>query len=82
MMNTDALYEKLTPIFHEVFDDDTLKPHPAMTAAEVENWDSLSNIRLIVEIERRFDVNFSTAEITGLANVGELVALIQRKLKA
>ncbi|MCC6532441.1 MAG: acyl carrier protein [Burkholderiales bacterium] len=79
-MTTEELYTKLTPIFRDVFDDESLAPHPAMTAAEVESWDSLSNIRLIVDIEQRFKIHFTTAEITGLANVGELVAVIERKL--
>lgn len=78
-MDSDAMYQKLTPIFREVFDDDSLVPHPRMTAAEVENWDSLSNIRLIVAIEEAFGVSFTTAEISGLKDVSELVAVVARK---
>jgi acyl carrier protein len=79
-MDAEAIYQKLTPIFREVFDDDSLVPHPRMTAAEVENWDSLSNIRLIVAIEEALSVNFTTAEVAGLKDVSELVAVIQRKV--
>jgi acyl carrier protein len=81
-MTSEDLYAKLTPIFRDVFDDESLVPKAGMTAADVESWDSLSNIRLIVEIEQRFKISFTTAEITGLANVGELVGVIQRKLAA
>jgi acyl carrier protein len=79
-MNDKDVYEKLIPIFREVFDDNKIVPHPAMTAAEVESWDSLSNIRLIVSVEEGFKINFDTAEITQLANVGELVQVIQKKV--
>ena len=79
-MKSDEIYEKFTPIFREVFDDEHLVPHPRMTAVEVENWDSLSNIRLIVAIEEAFSVSFTTAEISGLQDVSELVAIVARKV--
>lgn len=86
MSNNDALdknfiYEKMTPIFREVFDDETIQPHQLMTAADVDNWDSLSNILMIVAVEESFKINFSTGEITQLKNVGELVDVIAAKIK-
>ena len=72
--------EKLTPIFRDVFDDEGIVPHLAMTAKEVAEWDSLGHIRLMVAIEQTFGVKFTTSEISNLANVGELVAVIDKKL--
>lgn len=72
--------EKLAPIFQDVFDDDSIVPHPAMTAKEVAEWDSLGHIRLMVAIEQAFGIKFSTSEISNLANVGELVVVIEKKL--
>lgn len=77
---TDTLLARLTPIFRDIFDNDTLTLRPSMTAAEVDGWDSLANIRLFVAIEVALGIRFSAVEISGLANVGALVALIERKL--
>lgn len=79
-METAAIFEKITPIFREVFDDNSLVPTPAMTAKDVEEWDSLNHIRLIVSIETAFGIKFAVTEIAGLKNVGDLVALIRAKL--
>ena len=73
------LIDKLLPIFRNVFDDEELVIKPTTTAKDVEGWDSLAHIRLIVAIEKYFALHFSAAEITGLENVGELVELILRK---
>jgi acyl carrier protein len=78
MISTE-LYEQLNRVFHDVFDDDTIKVTPEMTAEDVESWDSLSNIRLIATVERTFKVKFTMSEIGKLKNVGELVALIQKR---
>lgn len=79
MTNHDPLYERLAPIFQDVFDDDNVMPHPAMTAADVEEWDSLSHIRLIVAIEQAFSIKFSTAELASLETVSDMVALLKEK---
>ena len=74
------IMETLTPIFREVFDNPSLVLRDDMTAADVENWDSLNHIDLIVAIERKLKVKFTTREVTSLKNVGELAALTQKKL--
>jgi acyl carrier protein len=68
--------------FREVFDDDSLELRPGMTAADVENWDSLSHIDMIVGLEREFKVKFTTAEVTNLKNVGDLATLVDKKRSA
>jgi acyl carrier protein len=70
----------LTPIFRDVLDDDEIVPTPALTAHDVDEWDSLRHIRLVVTVEKDLGVKFTTAEISALENVGQFVALIQAKL--
>jgi acyl carrier protein len=72
--------EKLTRTFRFVFDDPNLELKRSTSANEVEGWDSLTYINLIVAIESEFRIRFTTAEITALKNVGELTDLIGRKL--
>lgn len=71
--------EQVQSIMQDVFDLDDLEITPETSAADVEEWDSLSHIRLIVAIEKAFKIRFKTAEITGLQNVGELVRVIDAK---
>lgn len=81
-MTTDEIYARLTPIFRDVFDDPELQPRPEMVADDVDAWDSLSHIRLILSVEKAFRINFSTAEIGRAQNVGEFVDMIRVKLTA
>jgi len=79
-MPESELYEKLTVVFRDVFDDVDLTPTPEMTADDVEEWDSLSHIRLMLSVEKAFGVRFSTVELGGLKKVGDLAALVETKL--
>lgn len=80
-MNEDAIWAKLTRVFHELFDDEEIELKPETTAEDIEEWDSLTNVQLLIAIEQDFDgVKFSTGEIANLRNVGELVAVIQKQL--
>jgi acyl carrier protein len=76
-MDEAQIYAKLTGIFEDVFDEDTVVITPELSAKDVVGWDSLTHIRLIVTIEKAFKVKFSTAEIGKLANVGDLAKLIK-----
>jgi acyl carrier protein len=71
--------ERMQSVFRDVFDDEALVLRPEMTAADVETWDSLTHINLVVGIEREFKVKFTTAEVTSLKNVGDLATLVERK---
>lgn len=73
------IYQRLTSIFREVFDDEAIVPQDTMTAADVPAWDSLSNIRLVVAVEMEFGIQFTTGEVAGLSNVGEFVSVIQQR---
>src|SRR3954453_11572038 len=78
---TDSvLYEKLTQIFREVFEDDEIVLGPETTADKTKGWDSLKNVRLMLTIEKGFGVKIATSEMLRMQNVGDLAALIGRKV--
>jgi len=78
-METSEIVSRLTPIFRDVFNDDGLVVSESMTAADVPTWDSLSNINMIIAVEKAFGVKFSIKDVRNLKNVGELLDLIKRK---
>ena len=71
--------EKLSDVFRKTFDDDTLELTPTLSAKDVKDWDSFNHITLIVSLEEAFDVAFTTEEITGMQNVGDLVRILNAK---
>ncbi len=81
-MTDQEIRSRLNEIFHDVFDDESIQVTDAMTAKDVEEWDSLNHINLIVAVERSFRIKFTTKEVSNLANVGEFIALIASKLAA
>lgn len=70
---------ELADILRTLFDDYDGPVTGALTAADVEQWDSLANVQLVVLAERTFGVRFTTAEITSLPNLGALADLIRAK---
>jgi acyl carrier protein len=76
------IVERMQTVFRDVFDDDNLVLRSDLTAADVENWDSLAHINLILGIEREFKVRFTTAEVASLKNAGDLEVLVQKKVGA
>ena len=78
-MEKSEIESRLTPIFRDVFNDNTLVVTEGLTAANVATWDSLSNINMIVAVEKAFGVKFSIKDVRNLKNVGELLELIKRK---
>jgi acyl carrier protein len=79
-MDEAQIYTQLSEVFQDVFDEDSLSLTPSLSAKDVDGWDSLTHIRLILTIERAFKVKFSTSEIGKLENVGDLVTLIKTKI--
>ena len=77
-MQEAEIYAKLTTVFRNVFDDECVLT-PETTADDVEGWDSLNHIRLILAVSKAFTTKFSASEVGELKNVGELVELIRRK---
>ena len=74
-----ANHEKLFKIFAKVFDNPTLKIERHMTANDVEGWDSMSHLSLIVTVEKEFGIKISGAEVMRLKNVGDLMDLVDAK---
>ena len=62
-----------------MFGDDTIKVEASTTAADVDGWDSVSNIEVLVALEQEFGIRFNTGEMATLANVGQLVTLIAER---
>ncbi|MFO6446934.1 acyl carrier protein [Erythrobacter sp. NE805] len=70
---------RIARLMEDVFDLDELAYEETLSAADIEEWDSLSNIRFVVAIEKEFGVRFSNSEVAGLDNVGQMVDLIISK---
>jgi acyl carrier protein len=78
-MDESDIYARLTDIFEDVFDEDSIKVIPSLSAKDVDGWDSLTHIRLLLTVEKAFKVKFSTSEIGKLETVGDLVTLIKAR---
>ena len=78
-MPESQIYERLNEIFRDVIGDDSITLTAATSAEDVEGWDSVTNISLLVSIETQFGVKIRTDEMETLKNVGDMVALIQSK---
>ncbi|HXE97635.1 MAG TPA: acyl carrier protein [Dongiaceae bacterium] len=74
------LQEKLNRIFCDVFDDEDISITPGMTANDIDGWDSLSHVNLIVAIETKFNIRFSQKELLTFKNVGDLTGCICGKI--
>ena len=70
------LHRRLTEVFRDVFEDPRLEIADFTTASDIEKWDSLTHVSLIVATEKEFGVRFTTKEVKGLANVGDFMRLI------
>lgn len=79
-MQNEALLEQVQEIFRDVLDDEEIVLQDISTAEDVEGWDSLTHIQLIVAIEKHFKIKFTSKEILSWKNVGELVDCLAAKL--
>lgn len=76
------ILEELQPVFREVFDDDSIVLISETNADMIEDWDSLSHIRLVMAIEKKFGIKFSYDDLQNMKNVGEAAEIINRRLIA
>ncbi len=74
-------WQTLTGVFQQVFEDDTLRINEKTTADDIDGWDSLSHVNLIVAVETTFNVRFTQKELLTFKNVGDLVRSIESKIK-
>jgi acyl carrier protein len=76
-----ALKNDLSLIFQRVFENLTIEISEVTTANDIENWDSLTNMLLILEIEKHFKIKFSFKEVRTFKNVGDLMASIEQHVQ-
>jgi len=74
----DEIKSRLNKVFQEQFDDEEIKIFESMTAEDIEEWDSLMHIVLVVAVEKEFNVRLNAAEVGKLENVGEMIRLIDK----
>lgn len=78
-MTHDDIIERLTEVFREVFDDDSIKINDRTTANDIEEWDSLEHINLIEAVEKEFSMRFQMREVSGMKDVGEMADIIAER---
>ena len=79
-MSREEVYEQLTTVFQDVFDDDDISISDNTSAKDIDGWDSLNHINLVLGTEQEFEIKFRTSEVAQLSNVGEFVDLIINKI--
>jgi acyl carrier protein len=79
-MTSNEIITELEPIFSDILDVPNLQLTRETQAADVEGWDSLAHINLVVAIEKRYKVKFALGELQDLKNVGDMADLIIKKL--
>ena len=78
-MTIEEIEKRLTEVFRDVLDRDSIVLARETTAADIEEWDSLAHISLLVAIEKEFNISLTLTEVEQLRNVGDMFDLIQRK---
>lgn len=81
-MSETEVMQQLNEIFRDLFELPELELTPGMSADDIDEWDSVNHVMLVVEIERQFKIKFHTAEVEEMKNVGDLVRLIVAKREA
>ena len=79
-MNRTEIFEKLTEVFRDVFDDESIELGETTTAADIDDWASLTHIMLLSAVEDDFGIKFDMKAVQGLKDVGAMVDLIQEEL--
>ena len=79
-MKNQEILDDLTKIFREFFDDEKINLNTESTADEIEDWDSLAQVGLIMSIEKKYSFKLNASEVGELENVGAMVNLIAEKI--
>jgi len=80
-MTRETVYEMLDEVFQDVFDDEEIHVTDTTTADDIEDWDSLEHINLVVAVESKFGIKFNMNEVVAFKNVGEMVDVILERAK-
>ncbi len=78
-MTREKVYEELNEVFQDVFDDATIQVKETTTSDDIEDWDSLEHINLVVAVEKKFGIKFNMGEVNTMKDVGEMVDIILRR---
>ncbi len=81
-MKREEVFERLNEIFRNNFDDGEIMLSDETSSRDIEDWDSLEQINLVVAIQEAFHVKFNIDEVNAMSNVGEMVDFILRKVNA
>ena len=81
-MTKQEVMDKLTEIFRDNFDDEGIVLNDETTADDIEDWDSLAQIDLIVAIQKEFNIKLKIDEANSTNNIGEMIDLILKKADA
>ena len=79
-MENEEIYERLNNVFRDVFDDESIIVKPETTSKDIEDWDSLEHINLVVAVEQEFGIKFNMNEVTTMKNVREMVDIIKSRI--
>ena len=79
-MDRQTIFDRLNKVFQTIFDDENIVVNEKTTSDDIEDWDSLEHINLIVAIEQEFGIKFSMGEVTSMKNVGDMVNIIISRL--
>ena len=79
-MTREEIFLQLNEVFKDVFDDDSIVVRDETTAADIEDWDSLEHINLIVAVEKQFSIKFNIGEVNVMKNVGDMVNIILERV--
>lgn len=80
MMNEKDIYDKLNEVFQIVFDDNSIIVNSTTNSSDIDDWDSLEHINLLVAVEQKFNIKFNMSEVIDMNNVGDMVKTILNKL--
>ncbi len=80
-MNREQAAARLTEVFRDIFDDDSIVLTDATSAKDIEDWDSLEHINLIAAVEKAFRMRFTMREVSGMKNVGEMLDIVCERAK-
>ncbi|MBR6243452.1 MAG: acyl carrier protein [Ruminococcus sp.] len=80
-MNKNEIVTRLTAVFRDVFDDDSIVINENTTANDIDDWDSIEHINLIGAVEEEFGIRFKMREVSGMKNVGEMMNIIAERAK-
>lgn len=79
-MTREEVFAGINEVFRDVFDDEDITVRDATTSADIEDWDSLEHINLVVAIEKKFGMKFNMGQVTTMKNVGEMADIILEKV--